>query len=174
MKNVIIFSNPAIDRKILKIILLTIPMYFLTGIFVKGQPFSEIVDVDILANKEVVLVREHPHKLDTLRIVEIFDIDDKHSKIVFYEDNIYCEAIVNSERKNLMLVATGVGIPQEEVPDIVMDVVEEGNFGSWEIYNTLVMRTPYSPWFYAIDVKQDSVHLRLFYNSKGSVKEAPY
>lgn len=174
MNKAITISRSGILSRKMKTLFLSFLIYFSYSTLIKAQPFSEIVDIDLLSNEEVVLVREHPHMLDTLRIIDIYDIDGKHSKIAFYEEGIYCEAIVNSERKDLMLVATGVGIPQDEVPEIVMDVVKEGDFGSWEIYNTMVMRTPYSPWFYAIDVRQDSVHLRLFYNSKGVMKNAPY
>lgn len=153
--------------------ILTILMMFLAAGTI-GQPFSVVKDIDILEDKYLVLEMDYPHMIDTLSIIEIYQVDEKHARILYSKDGIYCEAIVNRDRKDMILVATAVAIPGDQVPDIVMDVFREGDYGSWNIDNTLAMRTPYGPWFYAIDVSKDDTYLRLFYDDTGNYKKSPY
>jgi hypothetical protein len=139
-----------------------------------GQPFSTVKDVDILEDELLVLDLDYPHRFDTVAILGAFPLGEKHTRIIYNDQGIYCEAIVNKDRKDLLLVATAVEIPRSEVPDIVMHVVRDGDYGSWNIDRTLAIRTPYGPWFYAIDVTNNSDEERLFYDERGGYVDPPY
>ena len=150
---------------------------FFIGLLILGssaQPFSTVKDVDILEDELLVLDLDFPHRFDTVAILGAFPLGEKHTRIIYNDQGIYCEAIVNKDRKDLLLVATAVEVPRSEVPDIVMDVVSDGEHGSWAIDRTLAMRTPYGPWFYAIDVKKDGKETRLFYDERGGYVDPPY
>lgn len=139
-----------------------------------GQVFSDIEDIKILADKRIVLEKENPYYFDTLVVKEVVKLNNKHSKIIYQDKGTYCEAIVNSNRKEMMLVATAVEMPQNQIPKIVLDAYKRSKYSSWHIQKTLAMRTPYSPWFYALDISKEDRIKRIFFNELGAYKPPPY
>lgn len=158
-----------------KHLLTGITILLLMSVFrLPAQPYSQIRDVDILADKQIVLHLDYPRQYDTVKIIGMNQISPKHTKVSYLQHGIYCEAIVNSDRKDMLLVATGVAIPEEEVPGPVMAAFKKSEYGDWKITNTLAMRTPYGSWFYAIDTEYGDTFLRVFYNELGAPINAPY
>ncbi len=93
---------------------------------------------------------------DTLVVKEVKELNDKHSKVIYEDEGIYCEVIVNSHRKDMLLIATAIEKPQDQIPEIVMEAFKQSEFSSWQIEKTLAMKTPYDSWFYAFDISQNN------------------
>lgn len=158
----------------MRFILTFMTLWLATAIQITGQPYSEIRDVKILEKQHIVLEREYPRGFDTLEILGHSRISYKYEKIIYREKGVYCEAILNTGYDDMMLVASGVAVPEKEMPGPVMDAFRKSEYGSWKIVNTLAMRTPYDPWFFAIDVQRGDTFLRIFYNKLGTIKKSPY
>jgi hypothetical protein len=158
----------------LKINTILLGILILSFFRLPAQPFSQIRDVDILADQRIVLHLDYPRQYDTLKIIRMKQISPKHTRISYIQHGIYCEAIINSDRKDMLLVASGVAIPEEEVPGPVLAAFEKSDYGDWKITGILAMRTPYESWFYAIDAEYGDTFLRLFYNELGAPVNAPY
>ena len=74
-------------------------LILLTSYHIMGQAFTDIKDVDIIADQKIVVEKENPYLFDTLLILDVIKIDDKHSKITYMDEGIYHEAIVNDQKK---------------------------------------------------------------------------
>jgi hypothetical protein len=141
---------------------------------VQAQKYAPIEDVDLIARYKEVLRQERPHVFDTLQIGGVFPIDSHHAKIVYYEDGIYHEAVVNSGRKDMLLVVTFKEIPLSSLPKIIAKAFEDSKFHGWDIEKVYKARTPYEDWFYALDVTKNREIKRLYYTDIGGYKKPPY
>ena len=159
---------------IMKKKILYVTILLLSWGYVSGQAFSEIKDVDLINEKTILMERDFPSHFDTIAIMDIVPIDNDHSKIIYYDSDIKCEAIVNTDRKDMFLVATAVEIPRDEVPDFIFNAMQDTDYAAWKVENTYVMKTPYENWFYAIDVTTNEKQERIFFNRSGGLKKRPY
>jgi hypothetical protein len=139
-----------------------------------GQAFTDIKDVDILENQRIVVEKENPYLFDTLRILDVTKVDNKLSKITYLDEGIYHEAIVNDERKDMLLIATAIELPKERVPEIINDILTDEKYKNWNKDKILMMKTPYESWFYAIDMSNGDEHQRLYFDKLGAYKIPPY
>jgi len=149
-------------------------LILLTSYHIVGQAFTNIKHVDIIADQKIVIEKENPYLFDTLRILDVIMIDDKHSIITFKDEGIYHEAIVNDKRKDMLLVAIAVELSKEQVPEIIENVIKDDKYKNWNKDKILMMRTPYESWFYAIDMSDGDEHQRLFFDKLGAYKIPPY
>jgi hypothetical protein len=91
----------------MKIFLISLSFFLLTTHNqIDAQSFTEIKDVDILADSRIVLEKVNPSVFDTLVVKDVMELNDKHSKVIYEDEGIYCEVIVNSHRKDMLLIAT--------------------------------------------------------------------
>lgn len=139
-----------------------------------AQNYTPIEDVDLLNKHKGVLIKENPHLIDELKIERADQINEHHSRIVYYDDGVYHEAIVNSDQKDLLLIATFREIQKNTLPKIVFDAMKQSEFGDWSIKKMYKVTTPYEGWFYAIDVVKDNKIKRLFYSDLGQYKKPLY
>ncbi len=152
----------------------------LKGVSVFAQSGSVLKDVDILENQEIVLKEDYPNVFAEVDIKKVQKINNKHTKVYYEKGNQHYEAVVNSGRKDLLLVATSKLITENELPNIVMDAFKSSKFKNWNIVKTFEVLTPYSSLFYRIDVtknkrKKDESKIRsLFYSHLGQYKKPPY
>ncbi|MDA3943209.1 MAG: hypothetical protein PF694_06675 [Bacteroidetes bacterium] len=159
----------------MKIFLISLSFFLLTTHNqIDAQSFTEIKDVDILADSRIVLEKVNPSVFDTLVVKDVMELNDKHSKVIYEDEGIYCEVIVNSHRKDMLLIATAIEKPQDQIPEIVMEAFKQSEFSSWQIEKTLAMKTPYDSWFYAFDISKNNKNERLFYDELGAYKSPPY
>jgi hypothetical protein len=139
-----------------------------------GQAFTDIKDVDIIEGQQIVVEKENPYLFDTLLIIDVIKVNSKHSKITYADEGIYHEAIVNDQRKDMLLIAIGVELSEEQVPKIIQDILQDEKYKNWKKDKVLMMKTPYESWFYAIDMSDGEKHQRLFFDELGAYKPPPY
>ncbi|MFW5886804.1 MAG: hypothetical protein ACOCUL_03520 [Bacteroidota bacterium] len=154
--------------------LLSISIFILVITHIIGQEYTVIKDVEEIEKHKYVLEREYPLSFDSLKIHAVYKIDDKHSKITYSEKGVYSEVTVNSAKKDLLIIAKAVEIPNENVPKVVMDGLKESKYGDWEIDKTFKVRKPFTGWFYGIDVSKNDEYLRVYYDELGQYQQAPY
>lgn len=150
---------------------------FLTGMNTNAQVSSQIEDVDILAEQKRVIVKDYPGEFRIEEIKKVEKKGEKRSMIYYTRNNVNFEAVVNSGRKDLMLIATCEQIPESKLPAIVSDSFHQSESGTNQIEKVFLVTTPISSFFYRIDVKskgEDNQVKSLFYSNRGSYMEPPY
>ncbi len=155
-------------------------MFFLYGLSAFAQEHSTIKDVDILEKQKIVLMKDYPHIFTGVEIKDVQKINSKHSKVIYENDNQQYEAVVNSDRKDMLIVATSRVINEKEMPSIVMDAFQSSEYKNWNIEKTFEVTAPNSNLFYRIDVSEkksgdekDKIE-SLFYTHMGAYKKPPY
>jgi hypothetical protein len=143
-----------------------------------AQQGAPIKYVDQLEEEEKVLVHKYRNVFKEEEIKNVEKLDSEHSKISYTRNAINYEAVVNSNRKDLLVVATCQEIPVEKLPAIVKNGFQKSKYGSNNIEKAFSVSTPYSSNFYRIDVqlkeKKEKSIKSLFYDDKGLFKEPPY
>lgn len=161
------------EKDIMKKLIIALILMISWG-YSSGQAYSEIKDVDMINEKSILIERDFPSHLDTIAIMDVKPIDKDHSKIIYYDSDIRCEAIVNTGRKDMLLVATAVEIPIDEVPGYIFKAKKDTDYANWEVLKTHAMKTPYENWFYAIDVEKNEKTERIYFNRFGGILKKPY
>ncbi len=154
-------------------------MLFFNGLSAFAQEYSVIKDVDVLEKQKTVLKEDYPHYFTGVEIKDVQKINDRQSKVFYEKGNQQYEVVVNSGRKDLLLVATSRVINEKEMPNIVMDVFKSSEYKNWNIEKTFEVTTSYSSLFYRIDVskkteKKEKKTKSLFYTHLGQYKKPPY
>ena len=143
-----------------------------------AQQGAPDMDVSELAKEKEVVYENYPGVFKKEEINKIEKIDQKHSKIYYTRGKVHFEAIVNSDRQELLLVANCEQISPKRLPDIVQDAFNKSEFGKLKIQQAFVATNPYSSNFYRIDVYQKDTkgvyYKSLFYTDKGLYMEPPY
>lgn len=140
-----------------------------------AQKGAEISDVDILAEQKGVVIEHYPGVFKSEEINKIEKINDKQSKIYYQRGGANFEAVVNSDRKDLLLVATCEEIPQSTVPDIVRVHFKKSKLGVNKILKSFIVKTPTSSDFYRLDIiNKDKQVASVFYDHLGMEMIAPY
>jgi len=155
-------------------------MIFFNGLGAFAQEYSVIKYVDVLEKQKIVLKKEYPHVFAEVEIKDVQKINSKQSKVFYEKGNQQYEVVVNSGRKDLLLVATSRVINEKEMPNIVMDAFKSSKYKNWNIEKTFEVTTPYSSLLYRIDVskkttgKEKNKIKSLFYSHLGQYKKPPY
>ncbi len=155
--------------KISSILLLTL---FVNPLF--AQPYSLIEDTDVLAMQEEVLKSEYPHVFEELEILDSYMINEHHSKITYKMDGIYHEAVMNHERKDLLLVAIAAELTKEQVPEVILNALRNSKYGNRELVQSFKVSTPFMEYFYAFDVAEKDTTRRVYLNELGVIQSKPY
>lgn len=159
-------------KKIISSIFLSFLLFFSSSII--AQDYAPIEDTDLIDKHKGVLKTALPHSFDNLKIGGVYRINKKFSSIVYFENDVYNEAIVNSARKDMLLIITLTEITESNAPKIVVDNHKISEFGDWKILRILSVRSPQGETYYAVDIKSDNENKRLFYDDFGKSKIAPY
>ena len=161
--------------KILTSVLLT---SCLISIHVVAQQGAPDMDVSELKKEKEVVYENYPGLFKKEEINKIEKIDSKHSKIYYTRGKVHFEAVVNSDRKELLLVANCEQISPERLPDIVQGAFQRSEYGKLKIQQAFIATNPYSSDYYRIDVyRKDNkgvYYKSLFYTDKGLYMQAPY
>lgn len=138
-----------------------------------AQHSSQIKDVDELKKEDKVLVESYPNVFKGAEISKVEKLNSTHSKVHYLVDGNIFEAIVNADRKDLLLVATCELIKNDDLPQLVKNVFTKEVKG--KIEKSFAVTTPYSSQIYRIDyVKKDGELKSVFYDKLGAVQKAPY
>jgi len=139
-----------------------------------------INDVDVLARQKTVLMENYPGAFTEVEIRGVQEINPTQSKVYYEIGNQQFEAVVNSGSKDMLLVATAREINETEVPNIVMDAFKSSEYKEYNIEKTFEVKTPYSNYFYRIDVSEknkaeETGQIKsLFYTYLGRFEKPPY
>lgn len=139
-----------------------------------AQPYTSIEDIDILEQQKDVLRQKYEHEFDELDVLGGYRIDEIHTMIAYKKDGIYHEAVLNSERNEMMLVSTAAQVPVEDVPDVVMNAFKDSEYGNMEVVKTFRVNTPYGEDFIRIDVKEGDETERVYFNELGVIQKDLY
>jgi hypothetical protein len=134
-----------------------------------------IEDPDLLNKEMTVLKKAHPHLFKHATIQKVIRIDDNHSVIQYLKDSVYHETIVNSGRKDMLLLETGKLIAQEELPDIVHDAYQNNDAENRETTAFFKVERPNGEQLYRIDVKENEERqvVSLYYDVYGHPAASP-
>lgn len=147
----------------------------LLNLNVVAQEGVQIKDVDILEEQKKVIMEDYPLHLEKVNITNVEQINSKHSKVYYIKDSINYEAVVNSNRKDMLLIATAREIPISELPEIVKDVFKASENGSSLINKAFIVTTPYSSGFYRIDFNRNEKEMEsIYYDKWGQYQKPPY
>jgi uncharacterized membrane protein YkoI len=157
-------------KKIITAIILT----SLTLLNITAQEYAPIEDVDLIDKHKGVLKKALPNAFDNLKVEGVYRINKQFSSIIYFENEVYNEAVINSARKDMLLIITLTEITESNAPKIVIDNHKRGKYGDWEIERILSVKSPQGETYYAVDIKSDNENKRLFYDDYGNSKKAPY
>ena len=150
----------------------------LISVHILAQEHAPDMSVSELKKEKEVIYENYPGIFKTEEINKVEKIDPKHSKIYYTRGKVNFEAVVNSDRKELLLVANCEQISPKRLPDIVQDAFHRSDYGKLKIQKAFIATNPYSSNYYRIDVYQkDSkvvYYKSLFYTDKGLSMDAPY
>lgn len=99
-------------------------LLFFSYSYGQGPP---VEDADFLEKQKTVLRNTHPHIFEVAEIKDVKKIDQDHTKVMYTTDGVYHEAIINSGRKDMLLIETARELKQEEVPEIVKDALKKNS-----------------------------------------------
>lgn len=162
-----------------KTILNFLLIFLLTHYTVFAQDGSVTQDVDILEKQKTVLMEDYPGAFAEVEIKDIQKINSRHSKVFYEKGNQQYEAVVNSDRQDMLLVATSKVMSENEMPKIVMDAFKSSKYRNWNLEKTYEVTTPYSGLFYRVDVSKKKMNKKkktksIFYSNLGQYKKSPY
>ena len=145
-----------------------------TALTLNAQPYSTIEDVDVLKKHEEVLKQYYPQLHGDIQIQEVYKIDDKHSLVKFEGDKEEYQVVLNSARKDMLLVSKYHRISKEETPDIVIDRLNEEEYASWTLEACYEVQEPHSEQYYALEISNEEKTKKLHFNHLGQYRESPY
>lgn len=138
-----------------------------------AQHATQIKDVDELKQEDKVIIESYPNVFKGAEINKVERLNSKHAKVYYSVDGNEFEAVVNADRKDLLLVATCKVIKNDALPQLVKDVFTKEVKA--KIEKAYEVTTPYSSEIYRIDyVEKDGTLKSIFYNELGAVQKAPY
>lgn len=155
-------------------------MLFFNDLTAFAQEGSIIVDPDILEKQKTVLMKNYPHEFTEVEIKDVQKINSSQSKVFYEKGYQQYEVVVNSGRKDMLVVATSRVINEKEMPNIVMDAFKRSKYKNRDIEKTFEVTNSYSSPFYRIDVskknktKEKKKIKSLFYTHLGQYKKPPY
>jgi hypothetical protein len=139
-----------------------------------AQPYESIEDIDILEQQKDVLRQKYEHEFNEIDVLGGYQLDETHTMVAYMKNGIYHEAIMNSDRKEMMLVAIEAEVPVEDVPDVVINALENDNYDIDEVVKTFRVSTPYGENFYSVDMTEEDPGDRIYFNDLGVIQKAPY
>ena len=87
---------------------------------------------------------------------------------------MYNEAVVNSGRKDMLLVAIFQEILPADLPSVVSDAFKEDGRDGQEIMKSFKVTTPSGGWFYCLEVTEDGRKKRIYLDELGRYHDSPY
>jgi hypothetical protein len=139
-----------------------------------AQNYTSIEDVDLLNKHRLALIRQSPNLVDKLNIERVEQINEHHSKIVYYDGGVYHEALVNDNLSELLLIATFREIQKSTLPKIVFDAWKQSESGDGSMKKMYKVTTPYESSFYALDAEKNGTVERSYFTDLGRYKEPLY
>jgi len=150
-------------------------LILLAGSKLAAQPNSQIKNVDQLTTEKKVVVENYPNIFKEEEINKVEKIDEKHSKVYYTRNHVKFEAVVNSNREELLLIAIFEQVPSTRLPAIVLDNFYKNLDGNEKIQNAFIGTTPSSSDFYRIDFYDKNEILKnAFYDHLGRYMKPPY
>ncbi len=154
------------------------PLIFIAFILINhnaaAQQYAQVQDVNLIASYKKVLQEKQPHVFDTLKLDGVYHVGKRYARIVYHEQGVYKEAIVNSRLKDMMLVAKFEQMSKDKFPDIVTAAFKNSKYSDWNVEHRFKASTPYSENFYALDVTNNNKRKRLYYSNTGGYQKPPY
>lgn len=150
---------------------------FLIAVDLLAQPGAPVKDVDFLEKQKKVMTEYYPHLFSELEINDVEKINSRQSKVFYTRNNKNYETIVNSNRKDLLIIASCEEIPVTQLPDIVQQGFHNSKLGNKKIEKAFIVTTPYSSNFYRIDVypSDKKKHYKsIFFDKLGKYRKPPY
>lgn len=139
-----------------------------------AQDIAIVKDVDLLKEQTDVLIRQYPHLFEETKIIGIKEIDPSHSIIQYTKGNEYYETIVNSGRKDMLLIATCRAIDESKAPEIIEMALQKDGFSLNQVQNYFIVNTPYKSNFYRVDINETEAKKSVYYDKLGQYTDAPY
>ncbi len=143
-----------------------------------GQVLTPTEDVALFEKNKTFYLQTYPHILEKAEVTGIERLDEKHTKIYYTDGITNYETVVNSAKKDLLLIATCMEIPLDKLPAIVRDVAQKTSNDKMKIVNAFKVQTPYSSEFYRVDIQSPdslvSQNETLFFDHMGQYVEPPY
>ncbi|MFW5820898.1 MAG: hypothetical protein ACOCWA_06390 [Bacteroidota bacterium] len=164
----------SIIKVIFRLVIAVVFIFTAPKLFAQPYTYTSIEDVDILEQQKDVLRQKYKHTFEELEILGGYRLDEIHTMIAYKKDGVYHEAILNSERKEMMLVSTAAEIPVSDVPKPVMSAFENSGYSDKEINKAFRVNTPFGEDFIRLDIKKDETVDRLYYTELGARQKELY
>ena len=139
-----------------------------------AQQGAPIGDVATLSKQKKYFCETYQGVFKNEEINRIEKINAKHSKIYYTRNKVNFEAVVNSDRNEMLLVVNCQQIPIDKLPPIVKDAFHRSKYGKLKIEKAFIAANDMSADFYRIDVLVNSKSKSLFYTDLGAGMESPY
>ena len=124
------------------------------------------------------MVENYPEVFSKVEIKRVEKLNNKHSKVYYTKGSSNFEAIVNSDRKDLLLIANCEEIAVKKLPAIVYDSFRQSEYGNYKIQKAFIVRIPYSSEFYRLDInegnKDGHSYKSIFFTDTGQYRTPPY
>ncbi len=168
----------SVHEFILRKFIVLLLLFIVHSIGSSGQVLTPTEDVAAFEENKTFYLHAYPHILEKAEITGIERLNEKHTKIYYTEGINNYETVVNSARKDLLLIATCMQIPLDKLPAIVRDVAKKTSNDKMKIINAFKVQTPYSSEFYRVDIQSSdslvSQTKALFFDQTGQYVEPPY
>lgn len=147
------------------------------SVCVYGQEGSKIRDMGMLEKQKQVMAETYPGIFTMDEIDSIKKLDEEHSMVSYRKFGRHYEAVVNSDRKDMLLVANCEEIPTGELPEIVRNAFSKSKDGGQAIHDAYIVTTPGSSDFFRIDFSDPEnagILKSVFYTDLGEYHIPPY
>lgn len=137
-------------NKLNLVFIISFQIFLFNFSFGQGPP---VEDADYLEKQKTVLKNTHPHVFKVAEIHEVKKINDDHSRVKYTRDGVYHEAIINSGRKDMLLLETAQELKQDVIPQIVKDALKKySEYKDATIVKGFEVKRPQGDRLYRLDI----------------------
>ena len=145
------------------------------SVTLSSQRFTEVEDVNIINNHKSFLKQSYPNAFQSMNVLNVYSVGDDLSRVDYLYQGVEHQALLNSGKKEMLLVATYEQLPISETPGIILEAKKDSEYSKWTIERTYKVKEPSIGIYYALDlVSEDGEFKRVHYSHLGHMRKAPY
>lgn len=120
------------------------------------------------------ILKDFSPSFTDIELHNIIRIDSKHSKIYYTKRNTNFEAVINSNEKTPLLIASFKEINIESLPIAIKNIFDSSRYGITEILKVFITSSLNEIDYFRIDIFYKNKSKSLYYNKLGRYHKPPY
>jgi len=157
------------------ILIATILSFFALNVSsLQAQTLIPRDEVETIKEYDELLVEKYPSFFDKKIAVDVYEIDDTYSRIVYNDNGIHSEELVYQDGETKVIIAKLIKIAEEDVPQIVLDAYKkDDSTDAMAVAYYEVSHRYTEPISYAVEYSDDGKMKRSYYTALGRPDSRP-